>query len=231
MDKKYKTTIKQAGIWALAIFIAWLFGTHVFWNLLDFLIPYEVIAYQEKIALFGTIFFAVISIFLSAVRDRVQLIRIGLIFPIDNIEKESENIFVELSVFIFRIILAGYISAYWFKHGEYLQNQQYMTVNSNLFLLLFLLGAGAMVVIAFSSYMIILEPWRAFLVNTDSYKSVKKLFLSRCLSLMFVSLLFWFYFLPGLITKLPAFLLVVFTLIVITKFQITYFNIMRQARN
>ncbi len=227
MDRKQKTTKKlrvmnQAIGWALTISLAWFFGKYILWNILDYLVPYGATAYQAKLALYGTILFATLSILLSAIRDDQNKIKFRI--PTDNINVDAKSKYLELLVFSSRIILAGYISLYWFKQGEYLQGQEYITVGSNLFIVLLFLGMGTAVITLFSSYMIILEPWRIFLHKASSSKSVILLFTSRCLFLLTVNLLFLFYFVPGLKTKLPSVLIVIVSLVFIVRTQIIYYK-------
>ncbi len=227
MDRKQETTRKLHGLnqatrWGGAIFLAWFFGKYILWNTLDYLVPYRATAYQAKLALNGTILSTILSILLSTIRDGQDKIRLRT--PIDNITVDTKSNFLELLVFISRVILAGYTSLYWFKQGEYLQGQEYITIGSNLFIILLLLGIGTAVITLFSSYMIILEPWRIFLHKASSSKPVTLLFASRCLFLLIVNLLFMFYFVPGLKTKLPSVLIVIVSFVFIVRTQIIYYK-------
>lgn len=214
--------VNQAIKWGLIIFLAWFFGKYILWNTLDYLVPYRATAYHAKLALYGTILFAALSILLSTIRDGQNIIRLRI--PTDNINVDAEGKYLELLVFSSRIILAGCTSLYWFKQGEYLQNQKYITVGSNLFIILLLLGMGTAVITLFSSYMIILEPWRIFLRKINISKPVILLFASRCLFFLVVNLLFLFYFVPGLTTKLPSVLIGIVSLVVIIRSQIIYYK-------
>lgn len=224
MGKLFK--IKQIVYWGISILLAWVFGKYILWNILGHLFGYDVTNYGPKKGLLGVILLTIISLSLSTIRDRQNGRKTKVI--LDNIIAETETKYLELTVFASRIALSGYICVYWLKQGQHWQNNaEEINVDPHLFIVLLALGAGVALITLISSYLIVLEPWRIFIVRNDEsvgdqYKMI--LSIGRGLSFLLINLLFSLYFVPRLEPKLPSVLAFVACLIIITKIQIPYFK-------
>jgi len=211
--------------WGVAIFLAWFFGRVFLWSILVFLIRYDIKNYDAVRALYGMISLIVLSVSLSVFRD-VQS-KSKTISIVDNINANSRTKLIELLVFGSRIALIGYIYTYWVKQGSYLLLQKDTIIVQNLFTVLLALGTGVALITAFSGYLIILEPWRIFIIKINDrlkYRLEILLGIGRAVTIFIINLLFLWFYTPQLETKLPSVLTVILALIIMTKFQIPYYK-------
>jgi len=228
MRRTYR--INQVINWSIAIFLAWLFGRGILWSILEYLIRYDITNYDAKRALYGMISLVVLSVSLSTVRDIRNKSETRLV--VDNINANLQTKYLELIVFGSRIALTGYIFTYWVNQGSYLMMQKDTIVVPDLFMVLLVLGAGVALITVISGYIIILEPWRIFMVgNNDKFEHQSEISLSigRCLSFFIINLLLWWFYVPRLETKLPSVLTFIICLIIMIKFQVSYYKARKTA--
>jgi len=211
--------------WSSSIFLAWILGRVVLWSVLEYFIRYDIENYDAQRALYGMVFLSVISVLLSTYRDTQAKNKEGVI--VDNINTNAKTKYLELVVFGIRIALIGYIYTYWIKEGAYLLSQRDPIIVSDMFLVLLALGLGVAVVTGISSYIIIWEPWRIFIFRYSERLGKQlpiSLIVSRCLALVIVNLLFFWYFVPHLETKLPSVLTSIGCLAFLIKFHLSNYR-------
>jgi hypothetical protein len=211
--------------WIIAVFLAWVFGRCIVWNILVFSIRYDVTSYDVKRALYGLSIFTISTLIFSAMRDFRYSDTTRM--PIDFIQFDSRSKILELSVFASRINLVGYVYVFWIKYGSYILNQNDMINVSDLFPVLLGLGASVGLLTLIFTYIFIFEPWRVFLLKeTDGLIGIRRssyLSVARLLSLIVINLLLFWFYLPRLGTKLPSLISFLVLLLIIVGYR-KYFS-------
>ena len=211
--------------WIGSIIIAWI-GGNILWFFLQIPFGYD---FTER-ALAGMAFFGVISIASSYWRD-LENITIPthhiLASAHDYIDINPDYRIREIVVFGLRIAFAIYFCVYWFNQGSIWSNESAtIQIVSNIFLVLLELGVLLLINAAITVYVIVVEPWRSFVVRNGKLFNSKRtvFYLSgvRVFTLVPLSLLWYWFCTPILEVKIPSTLSFVTIVLLISGMNIYY---------
>lgn len=216
--------------WVTSCAIAWILGRMMLWWILEIFITFDVPAYESKRALAGVIVFSILSLLVLAWRDKYalnkSLIRIKLAYPEQINSARLHRLFC-MFVQGVQIALSSYISIYWFYQSAFWLSTSDSLVDFNLFRTfspfptLLVLGGFVFLNAVISAYIIVLEPWRPIALKLLYRKyAVEKtvrpkelilviLSLARIIIYSTIHVIYYWFSIPDLSTRLPATILFV----------------------
>jgi hypothetical protein len=192
--------------WIVSIIIA-LLESYFIWFLLEIPFGYNFI---ER-ALVGMAFFGFMSLVCSYWRDIITITNTSsqmLVSAHDNIDITPDYRLREIIIFGYRFALAIYICIYWFNLGAIWMSKSASVQVSNMFLVLLVQGILLFINAIITVYMIVIEPWRFFVLRNSNYFNLKRKVFSlsglRIFSITILFLLWYWFFLPILEVKFPS---------------------------